>query len=419
MKYSPFYIIERSERNRRVYVGKFRVPDRENAYVYRNIDTLNDELGHRKSKGDLVPISPKGKKRAYMIAQEALDKEIIFKNKKDCLFVDFALSIWDYEGEYQKRQRAQGKANTKIYIEGQRNLFKRHVIPNLPPKLSVSKFQPYMAEDIKNKLLLPPDGGEPKSSSTINNVLTTITTPLEEAYLVGITKENLALRITKVAKKNKKERGIPPKEIVLVMLGNLNRQTVRGTYERNKFIIPALAYYTGMRQGEIRALKPEDVTVIDSQRGKIRIQHAYNVKDKEKCTKGREERTVPCPAPLCHEILEYSKLNPIECGYIFFSQRKPEVPIVANSIIDWYRDALAEAGISKAEQIRLNIDFHSLRHLYASVTKKAIADEDRRKAMGHKDIKTTEGYTHIEGTDEYMKWLGKQVSQELPYNFSI
>lgn len=137
---------------------------------------------------------------------------------------------------------------------------------------------------------------------------------------------------------------------------------------KHKAII-ALAYSTGMRVSEICNLK---ISNIDSKRMLITINQS----------KGNKDRIVALsPKILCILRLYYSEYKPKE--YLFNGQFKTKYSHRScNLIVKKY--------------LGKEFHFHSLRHSNATALLEAGTDlRIIQKHLGHKNVKTTEIYTHV------------------------
>ncbi len=101
--------------------------------------------------------------------------------------------------------------------------------------------------------------------------------------------------------------------------------------DRRLFLAAAVAVYTGMRQGEIRALKIDsfEFPSIDKAEDQaiIVIKKSFVKEAKFKSPKGRKIRKTPAPKWLCQELQERGKNNPYKQDIIFYSDVVPDVPV--------------------------------------------------------------------------------------------
>jgi integrase len=170
-----------------------------------------------------------------------------------------------------------------------------------------------------------------------------------------------------------------------------------------------------MRQGEIRALQAEDITIETEDTAFITVRHGYNPYDKLKTTKSKKERIVSAPASLCREILSFGKGNATGNGFVFWTPSSEKEPISAKAIDDYFDKALESAGITKQAKKARNISFHSLRHYYATVMSNAIGSDEARRLLGHSSLKMTDHYTHE--TEEHLLKLDEARQKAIPFAF--
>jgi integrase len=159
----------------------------------------------------------------------------------------------------------------------------------------------------------------------------------------------------------------------------------------------AVAFYGGLRAGEIQGLRWEDV---DPAGGVMRVERAYDPKAGEfvepKSRAGR--RTVPIPAVLRDFLLEHRMRQGRRDGLVF--GRDAEHPFTSSNV--WRRARTAWKAMN-AERAKLNLEplesigLHEARHTFASLM---IAAGVNAKAlstfMGHSSIQITlDRYGHL------------------------
>lgn len=405
LPYKRRILLKNGVRTEKFYV-KFWSDECRAYTVRRSVDSLLDELGD-KSRKEVRTLQ-----HAKAIGERALQKGLINISKEkevinnDPLFVDYISAFWDYDtSDYVIRKNKESAYGiTRIYVEGELNSFNNHVRPFIPEGLRLSQITSQIIEKIKRSMQ---KAG--KASSTINNMLQSVRIPLSEAFIIGDIDIDVASKIKNVPTRIKKPRGVPTTEEVNKLLAFLSKTTSVGCYDRLKYLFIYLGAFTGLREGELRALKLSDLSIIDPTTVKITVQHGYNKVDKLKCTKGKEERTASIPIYIYDELLQVSKLNSIEGGYLFFSLKKETVPIGYNLISKWLRNAYEAIGIDKETQELRNLTFHSFRHYFASASNGKVDDEERRIALGHKSMRMTDYYTHL--TDEQLIGLKNKMEK--------
>ena len=146
----------------------------------------------------------------------------------------------------------------------------------------------------------------------------------------------------------------------------------------------ATAFYSGLRKGELQALRVED---IDRNSGRITVERAWDKLAGIVQTKNRKSRTVPIPAVL-REHLTAHLLRTGRRGqdFIFGGDR----PFHYDSMYDRAMRAWKDAGLQK-------IGLHECRHTFASLM---IAAGVNAKALssylGHSSVTITfDRYGHL------------------------
>ncbi len=143
-------------------------------------------------------------------------------------------------------------------------------------------------------------------------------------------------------------------------------------------LIAKLSLYSGMRLGEIFALKWSNV---DQSRGILYVMDAKN----------NESRPVFITDQI-REVLD--ELPPGEPDDVLFKTRKGE-PVQWLSKV--FTDVVAESGLNKGiSDPREKISFHSLRHSFASwAVMEGVPLYTVSKCLGHKSMSMTERYSHL------------------------
>lgn len=139
-----------------------------------------------------------------------------------------------------------------------------------------------------------------------------------------------------------------------------------------------LAYGAGLRSAELLALRPQHM---DPKRMVIRIDRG----------KGNKDREVPLPTQLLPVLRKYCQQYQPD-NFLFEGQGNG-VPYTSKSLQQVVQRAAARAGIQK------KVTPHMLRHSYAIHLLESGANiRYIQDLLGHKNISTTEIYTHIART---------------------
>ncbi len=171
-----------------------------------------------------------------------------------------------------------------------------------------------------------------------------------------------------LARKSLKLPLVLSREDVIKMIDSANNL-------KHKLVIMFL-YYAGLRLDEVRNIKWSD---IDIDRETIHI----------KTAKGDKERVVFLHKRLIEPLRLFGMK---EAGPIFISQRGAKYN--KRTIQQIIKSASKKAGIKK------NVTPHTLRHSFATHLLESGADiRYIQQLLGHKDLKTTQIYTHVANKD--------------------
>lgn len=140
----------------------------------------------------------------------------------------------------------------------------------------------------------------------------------------------------------------------------------------------SIGYGCGLRSGEVVKLKPED---IHTDQGMLAILQS----------KGNKDRMVPISANLISQMREYYKIY-LPKVWLFEGEKEGQ-PYSQRSLQMVFKNALSRS------KLPLKHKFHDLRHSYATHMMDAGTNQHViQKILGHKNIKTTEIYTHVSKT---------------------
>lgn len=203
------------------------------------------------------------------------------------------------------------------------------------------------------------------SASTLNIAITAI-----RFYLEEILHSLAATRI----KRPKADKKLPS----ILSLAEVRRlfEAVKNTKHRTALMI---IYAAGLRVSEASRLMWSD---LDPDRGLMRIRSA----------KGRKDRYTLYPDAMKGTLEEYrEEYNPRKW---MFEGAHPKRPLTIRTLQNVFYNACLAAGIEK------NVSIHSLRHSFATHLLDSGADiRYIQELLGHRNLKTTERYTHVSPRD--------------------
>ena len=220
-----------------------------------------------------------------------------------------------------------------------------------------------------------------------------------------ILKEDPTKGITVHRKKRIDREILLPEELreLLSVLKKESESADNRSYSKRIYVAVNLMIHTGMRSGEIRALRIGKVTRVffrkkPSKIFRIRVDSNWDDGTKSvKATKTDKPNYTYIWEDLAQMLFELydEHLNPN--GFIFPSDN-PEMPIDKSIFYDYVYPALGRIGISDDERIERNIDIHSIRSFY--ITQAEALDKIRN---GHKDIMESTGHVTESAHSRYIQ----------------
>ena len=298
-------------------------------------------------------------------------------------FEDFTADWFLYDKcPYIRAQLARGKSFSRNNADMQRSNLNKHLMPEFE-KLKLDKISPKKIEDWLFKLK---DKG--LANKTVNNNLNTLRVIFNEAERLGIIRENPVQKV-KALIKNTKNRGLLSLTEIKELFSDIS------LWNDNYFIytMNLLAASTGMRLGEIQALRIENIHdeyihVCYSYEG-----GGYGLKG----TKTGKVRDVPVPGKVSEMLTKLKKYN--QEGYIF-SYTNGVTPISNHTVTGCLYKALEKIGINSDERKERNITFHSWRHFFnTTLRSNGVSDSKVQSLTGHSTLEMTEHYTHFKLED--------------------
>ena len=148
-----------------------------------------------------------------------------------------------------------------------------------------------------------------------------------------------------------------------------------------------IAMLTGMRAGEIIALRKQDLG-----ENVIYVRHSWEVREGLKTPKNGEERTVFFPFPqIIQKLLSLANLNGGRLdSFIFFAPLSKNKPMDKKALNQQLKKQMKMVGIS--EDVCKQICFHSWRHFYTTYMSDRVNQRILQSQTGHKTLTMLEHY---------------------------
>jgi integrase len=215
------------------------------------------------------------------------------------------------------------------------------------------------------------------TNKTIQNYVGLVSSLFRYAVRKKLARENpcdgveLPVRVS-----NGKIRFLDPVEVEALV-----RCAVPGSYEAIDRALYMTAAMTGLRQGELLALRWRDV---DWTAGRVRVEQSY-VLGKFDTPKSGKVRSVPLADTLGGELDRLHKASSFDGDEdLVFADPDTGLPMMRGCLMRRYRRALNAAHVDPTHR------FHDLRHTFGTRMAKArVPIRTLQEWMGHADMKTT------------------------------
>lgn len=218
------------------------------------------------------------------------------------------------------------------------------------------------------------------SGHSKNSIIRSVTTPLKYAFTHDILKTDLTVGLIWYSEKYAERKILTPE---------LAQAVFSVEWQSKKAELGNLiAMCTGMRIGEIRALRVKDLGV-----NCFYVNHSWNDREGLKTPKNGEARVVQFPFPqIIERLKQLAAESPFYRGiddFIFWGN-KDKQPIDTDIFIDGLREALKKIGMSEEES--KTYVFHSWRHFFATYLFDKLDTKLLQQQTGHKTRAMLEHY---------------------------
>lgn len=377
-KRRKFYIYQRQKKHGRYFYVCYIDPETGKQGNAKSIDVLKEKLG----KGDNEATI--NRDDAVIIANKALEAGLIFNTGSEVTFSSYCLSFWDFDNSSYIKLRNLVSPNSigKEYAMNMLCNLKKHVLPFIPSSLKLSCVTTRHLDKVISEAF-----SLGLANGTIQMIILSFSVPFKEAMRLRYITSNPCDGLMKIPRREN-TRGVFSDDEVKKILNSLDCVDVP---IRNAI---KLAISTGMRSGEIRALKTSDI-IREYHKGennklydKIIISHSLAPYSGIKATKGKYERSVLIPSELGKELIAASKDG------IIISFNGSYVSSLTLRLA--FYELLNSIGITEDIRKERRLTFHSLRHYFSTYTcQENISQEDRMLVLGHRSEKVNSRYTHI------------------------
>jgi integrase len=304
--------------------------------------------------------------------------------KSKVSFRNYTEGFFDYDSSpYIKSQLANGSRYTHTYADSNRGILNKHLVPRFGDKL-LSSIRVVDIEQFMDEITEKGYG-----STTLKNILSVLSAILSEAYRTEVLSMNPMERVRKRVPRYRQKEPIPReiiKELFSPALVDINWKK-----DSSMFLLNFTALATGMRQGEIQALRWGDI-----KEDHIELKYKWDRKYGLTEPKYGSSRTIPLPPVLKKLFSDFYSINAstIQLDSFVFNGRIKNKPFDHKYINSAFYYALKQIGIDDTKRKEMNITFHSWRHTFASMMRGKISDSELKLLTGHKSDEMIDHYTH-------------------------
>ena len=293
-------------------------------------------------------------------------------------FADYLFTFWDYDhSPYVKEKRRKNHGIHRRYCNMQKRAAEVYWAPFFAGRL--------LGEITKRDIeaLIDTLDAAGLSAQRKNYITRAGTIALKWAYAKEMVDRDVTQGITWFSATCKERQILTPE----LAAGLFRVQWA----DRRARLACMLAALTGMRAGEIQALRVRDL-------GKdcLHVRHSWNCIDGLKTTKTNETRMVELPFPgIISELVNLAKDSPHGAGmesFIFWADKTPGKPVEQCVFVRGLRAALETLGMSKAAAAGYCV--HGLRHTYTAYLRDKINDKLLQTQTGHKTVAMLDHYSN-------------------------
>lgn len=298
---------------------------------------------------------------------------------------EYINEFWAFEtSPYVREKKIKGQSMHRDYCEAMLMRATKYWLPMVTGKAVGSITHDDVTDLFEN------DKIRKLAPKTINSIVSSVTIPLKWAYFHKLTEINCFDGIIKCSQKSKKREILTMEQATAVFASDWDNDIAK--------LANAVAFYTGMRAGEIASLRFEDIGI-----DRLYVRHSWRQSEGIKECKNGEEREVLIPPQLRNLLIAQAKGNPWNQGmqgFVFWGFT-PYHPTDPKNWLKYLRRVLENIGYSEPNKIT----FHAWRHLWCSRMSDEIAD--KRILMTNSGHKTEAMLDHYSAHVEQDKALEK------------
>jgi integrase len=308
---------------------------------------------------------------------------------------DYLAGFWSSQGEYARLKALAGRPLAAEYLANNHGAIQGYVLPYLEQIGKRNLPLASITAALLQGLVLHLHDTTQLRARRINGIRQAVAVPLAEAKRLGRLHFNPMGQVLKLRETKKPRQILSTEEARAVLAGTWPDERYR--------LINLLAVATGMRLGECRALRVENL-VQDGEFWCIRVVCNWQDGEGLKPPKWGSSRLVPISSRLAGCLLELAGKNPWHNGFVFYGS-SPSSPVAKRAVEQAFNAAVRAAGISEEDRVARGLTFHSWRHWLDSYLRGKIPDHALQALTGHRTQAVAESYSHV--TEEQRQQMMK------------
>lgn len=403
------YRITVYRRDKYGYYAKYYDKEMHKTIAEKSINSLAGTLGYNTARKP-------NKNVAMAIAFKALEEGLIGNEIGNIPFVKYLTNFWNWDTSDYIKEANELSPNTvgKDHADNMLSCIENHVAPLFSDKIKLSEIK---AKDLKKTMLdYFKTKGKGLAPATKNKIVSAIKKPCSEAFkneLINSDPSSLLpyFKIIDTAK---------PGLLSDLEVYNLLSQLLKKVSEEQEtedpkylrmFLLIAIAFLTGERPGEIRALRISSI-ILEGDIVTIRVCEAISRGGERKKPKNNETRINSIPSSIGNMLFKLASLSPIENNdIVFWSPKKPSQPIGASYARDLFYEALETIGMTESIRKERHLILYGARHYFNNTMRFILSSEELRDWMGHADVRMTKNYSQV--TIEKATEVGLKISKAI------
>lgn len=293
---------------------------------------------------------------------------------------------------FRQRIESFGKKNNEAYYKQRQGILNNYIIPRFGSYLVTSISVPMIESFL---ISLRRKDGETMANETKNRVLVTLRYVMADVKRKGYRPDNPAEDVSMFAKVNKKERKPLPDDAIATLFPSDIDERVRIWGGEMWAVYFSIFYDTGMRPGEIAALRVSDIRSSEHGLSVMTMKEVNSVERRvvervKTSDSGRKRRGGLLYHDTAELLIRYIENNGLRGDDLLFQAPKLGILTTPTSL-KRFKAVLRKHGIMDDDMVQ-----YCLRHNYETDRRGDLSDDALALSMGHMHLR--DDYDHQDDT---------------------